>query len=172
MLSNPNINIATFNISTQIGANRFFANIHIIASKTKTAKYVIQSTGMSRNSHMWHFHFSIWLKFSFGEIHFAENPTWIGPVVMSNWRIFRTIENNRNSFLFLAISHNQCCRLPTDPARLHHIYPFLSALILLKQLLRHPVVIDDLQLGVKDRKAFKLLRQDHENISYYREKIR
>ncbi len=32
-----------------------------------------------------------------------------------------TIENNRNSwFLFLAISssHNQCCRLPTEPTRL------------------------------------------------------
>ncbi len=31
--------------------------------------------------------------------------------VMSNWRVLRTIENNRNSFLFLAISHNQCCQL-------------------------------------------------------------
>ena len=30
-------------------------------------------------------------------------------------------QNNRNSFLFLAISHNQCCRLPTDPARSQHI---------------------------------------------------
>ena len=41
---------------------------------------------------------------------------------MSNWRVLRTIENNRNSFLFLATSHNQCCRLPTDPARSQHIY--------------------------------------------------
>ncbi len=32
----------------------------------------------------------------------------------------RGSQNNRNSFLFLAISHNQCCRPPTDPARLQH----------------------------------------------------
>ncbi len=32
-------------------------------------------------------------------------------------KVLRTIENNRYSFLFLAISHNQCCRLLTDPAR-------------------------------------------------------
>ncbi len=44
-----------------------------------------------------------------------------GSKVMSNWRVLRTIENNRNSFLFLAISHNQCCRLPTDPARSQQI---------------------------------------------------
>ncbi len=46
-----------------------------------------------------------------------------GSKVMSNWRILKTIENKRNSFLFLAISHNQCSRLPTDAARLQHIYP-------------------------------------------------
>ncbi len=45
-----------------------------------------------------------------------------GSKVMSNWRILRTIENNRNSFLFLAISHSQYCRLPTDPARSQHIW--------------------------------------------------
>ncbi len=44
-----------------------------------------------------------------------------GSEVMSNWKILRTIENNRNSFLFLAISHNQWCRLPADPARSQHI---------------------------------------------------
>ncbi len=80
----------------------------------------MRSSGISRNSHMWHFQFFIWLKSSLGEIQFAENPTWIGPVVprlVSNWRILRTKENNRNLFLFLAISHNQCCLLPTDPAR-------------------------------------------------------
>ncbi len=40
-----------------------------------------------------------------------------GSKVMSNWRVLRTIENNTNSFVFLVISHNQCCRLPTYPAR-------------------------------------------------------
>ena len=43
-----------------------------------------------------------------------------GSKVTSNWMILRTIENNRNSFLFLAMSHNQCCRLLTDPARSQH----------------------------------------------------
>ncbi len=39
-------------------------------------------------------------------------------LVMRNWRILKTIENKRNLFHFLAISHNQCSRLPTDSARL------------------------------------------------------
>ncbi len=34
----------------------------------------------------------------------------------------RTIENNRNPYLLLAISRNQYGRLPTDPARSQHIY--------------------------------------------------
>ena len=41
--------------------------------------------------------------------------------VMSDWRVLRTIENNRNSFLFLAISHNQCSQPPTDSSRSQHI---------------------------------------------------
>ena len=61
----------------------------------------MRSREINRNSHMWHFQFSIWLKCPFGEVHFAENPTC--SKVMSNWRILRTVENNRNSFLFLAI---------------------------------------------------------------------
>ncbi len=31
----------------------------------------------------------------------------------SEWKILKTIENKRNAFLFLAVSHNQCSRLPT-----------------------------------------------------------
>ena len=42
---------------------------------------VMRSRGISRRSNMWHFQFSIWLMSSLGEVHFAENPTWIGPVV-------------------------------------------------------------------------------------------
>ena len=30
-----------------------------------------------------------------------------------------------HAFLFLAVSHNQCSQLPTDPARSQHIYIFL-----------------------------------------------
>ncbi len=47
-----------------------------------------------------------------------------GSKVMSNWRILKTIENKRNSFLFLAISHNQCSWFPNDSARLQHIFHF------------------------------------------------
>ncbi len=39
----------------------------------------------------------------------------------SNWKILKTIENKRIAFLFLPVSHNQCSRLPTDPARSQHI---------------------------------------------------
>ena len=49
--------------------------------------YVMRSSGISRNSHMWHFQFSICLKCSLGEVHFAKNPTWIGPVVLRSWAI-------------------------------------------------------------------------------------
>ncbi len=38
----------------------------------------------------------------------------------SNWKILKTVENKRNGFLFLAVSHNQCSRLPIDPAK--HIF--------------------------------------------------
>ncbi len=39
----------------------------------------------------------------------------------SNWKILKTIENKRNSSLFLAVSHSQCSRLLTDPTRSQHI---------------------------------------------------
>ncbi len=68
----------------------------------------------SRNLHMWHFQFSIWLKCSFGKVHFAENLTWIGPVVPGLWAIERFSEQwktTRNSFPFLAISLSM---LPTS----------------------------------------------------------
>ncbi len=47
--------------------------------------YMMWSRGISRKLDMWHFQFSIWLKCSLGEVHFAENPTWIGPVVPRLW---------------------------------------------------------------------------------------
>ncbi len=45
-----------------------------------------------------------------------------GSKVMSIWRVLRTIENNRSSFLFPTISDNQCCWLPTDRTTSQHIY--------------------------------------------------
>ena len=78
----------------------------------------MRSREISRNSNMWHnFHFSIWLKCSWrGKCWKPHLNRSGGSKVMSNWRILRTTENNTNSFLFLAISHNQCSRLPTDSA--------------------------------------------------------
>ncbi len=57
-----------------------------------------------------------------GDEHFPEN-TWIGQRFQSyiSWKILKTIENKRNVFLFLAVPHNQCYRLPTDPAKSQHI---------------------------------------------------
>ena len=77
----------------------------------------MQSRGISRKSNTWHFQFSIRLNYSLGEVHFAENPTWIGPEFWSksNLKILETIENIRNAFLFVAVSNNQCSQLPTDP---------------------------------------------------------
>ncbi len=99
----------------------------------------MRSCGISWNSHMWHFQFSIWLKCSLGEVHFAEKPHLnrsTGSKVVSNWRVLRTIENNRNSFLFLGISHNQCYRLPTDTARSQHIWIIWKAIHLYNTICR------------------------------------
>ena len=105
--------------------------------------------GESVGSHTFDiFQFSIWLKSSWREVHFAKNSTWIGPVESySNWKILETIENKRNALLFLAVSHNQCSQLSTDPAiskhngsfwkYLHHI-PFSLGSIL---DIWHPFVI-------------------------------
>ncbi len=35
---------------------------------------------ISLKSNMWHFQVSVWLKYSFGEVHFAENSTWISSI--------------------------------------------------------------------------------------------
>ncbi len=59
--------------------------------------------------------------------YFAENPHWTLPgsdqwfQSYSNWKILKTIENKRNAFLFLAVSHNQCSRIRTDPTRSQHL---------------------------------------------------
>ena len=47
--------------------------------------YVMLSRWISRKSNMSHFQFSIWFNSSLGEAHFAENPTWICPVVPRLW---------------------------------------------------------------------------------------
>ncbi len=101
------------------------------------------------------FNFSIWLKSSLGEIHFAESPNRTIQSY-SNWKILRTIENKRNAFLFLAVSHNQCCRLSTDPTRLQHIYRF-SWLIksILYQLHQHSITTNRVTLGSKEGRSAK-----------------
>ena len=86
--------------------------------------YAMRSREISWNSHMWHFQFSIlievliWRGTSCWKLHVNRSS---GSKVMSNWRILRTIENNRSSLLFLAMSHDRCCRFPTEPARSQHI---------------------------------------------------
>ena len=53
-----------------------------------------QTCDISYCSEVLIFYFDLW------EVHFAETPTWIGPV-MSNCRILKTIENKRHQFPFL-----------------------------------------------------------------------
>ncbi len=57
-------------------------------------QYVMRFREISLKSIMWHFQISIWLKCSFREVHFAEHPTWIGPVVQS-YEQFKTPRNSR-----------------------------------------------------------------------------
>ena len=58
----------------------------IISCISKTywlTTFVMRSREISLKSNMWHFQFSIWLnlKYSFGEVHSAENFTWVRQVV-------------------------------------------------------------------------------------------
>ena len=80
----------------------------------------MRSWEISWNSQIWHFQFSIWLKYSFGEVHFAENSTWIGPVVSRLWaeggfsKHQKTIEifwlyltiNAADNFRLIPLDHN------------------------------------------------------------------
>ena len=87
------------------------------------------SIGKSVWNRTLHFQFSIRSKCSFGEVYFAENPhlNWTsGSKGMSNWKVLKTIDNKRNSFLLLAISHNQCSQLSTDSARWQHIWELIT----------------------------------------------
>ena len=67
------------------------------------------------------------------KLHLHQNWT-SGSKEMNDWRILKTIENKRNSFLFL-LSHNQCAQLSTDSTRSQHIYLctvfFMTPLLLL-----------------------------------------
>ncbi len=95
---------------------------------TKLYSYILmRSSQISLKSNMWCLQFSIWLKCSFGEVHFAENPTWIGSVVsklwaIEDWRILWTKEKTKIFIHFLALSRHQCSRLPTDSDRSQHTW--------------------------------------------------
>ena len=81
----------------------------------------MQSREIRWNSDMWHFQFD-WSAHLERYILLKTHLNWSsGSKIMS--RILRTIEKNRNSFLFLVISHNQCSWLPTDSARSQHMCP-------------------------------------------------
>ena len=64
--------------------------------------------GSVKLAHVTFSQFSIWLKCSLGEVHFGETPTWISPVVPRYEQLkgSQNKRNNRNSFLFLAISQS------------------------------------------------------------------
>ncbi len=89
--------------------------------KTVTTHFVMRSMEISLKSNMWLF------KILFGwSAHLQRYVCWkprlnwtSGSKVMSSWRI--PIGNKRNSFLFLALSHNQCSRLLTDSAKSQHM---------------------------------------------------
>ncbi len=65
--------------------------------------YVMRSRGISRKLHMCHVQFSILLKSSLGDLHFAENPSWIGPVV-PRLRAFEDSQNNRKQYKCISSS--------------------------------------------------------------------
>ncbi len=89
--------------------------------------YVMWSREISQNSNMWHFQFSIWLKCSFGEVQFAEKPSWIGPVV-PKLQAIEGSQNNRKQKKSIPfsdyISHNQRSRLTTDSTRSQHMITY------------------------------------------------
>ncbi len=68
---------------------------------------------------MWHFQFSIWLHPLQERYILLINPPQSDQWFQS-WRGLKTIENKRDIFLFLAVSHNQCSRLLTDSTRSQH----------------------------------------------------
>ena len=77
--------------------------------------FVIWSRGISRNSNMWLFWFSIWLKSSIENVFnillktLPESNHWFKSY--SNWKILKTKENKRNAIPFLAVFDNQSFRL-------------------------------------------------------------
>ncbi len=83
---------------------------HCTCNHTNTN--AMRSREISLNSNMWHFQFSIWLKCSFCEVHFAENLTWIGPVVPKLWVVegFSQQQTTRkqeiHSFIWLHLTIN------------------------------------------------------------------
>ena len=96
----------------------------------ENGRYVLQSRG--NQSEVEHVTFSVFYLIEMliwrGIFCWKPHLNWIsGSKVMSNWRILKTIENKRNPFLFLVISHNQCSRLQTDSTRSQHIYGCSSA---------------------------------------------
>ena len=62
------------------------------------------------------FSFLYWLKSSLGEVHFDENPTWIGPVV-PKLKQSKDSQNKTKEFTPFSGYISQSM-LPTDPARL------------------------------------------------------
>ena len=88
-----------------------------------------------------------------------------GSKVMSNWRILKTIENKRNSFLFLALSHNQCSRLPNYSSRSQHIWCWIHCIFISECPLQ--IMQKNVMWSVKTRNmSQKVKLQNKENIHH------
>ena len=85
--------------------------------------YVKRSRGISRKSNMWHSGFYL-IEFLIRRYILVKQPPelnqWFYEVIAME-RSSKQQKTKRNAFFFLAGSHNQCYRLPTDPARSQHI---------------------------------------------------
>ncbi len=102
--------------------------------RTTCLLYVIRSKEISLNSNMtfpvfYLIGMLIWRGTFYWKPHLNRTS---GSKVMSNWRIIRTIENKRNAFLFLVISHNQSsdwfCKIATHMKTLLEILIFCTFL--------------------------------------------
>ncbi len=105
----------------------------------QNALYVMRSRGASRKSNMWHFQFFYLIEVlirkgifcrkshlnqaSGSKVKVIERFSKHVRMFSITWSTAMAFNRNkRNAFLFLAVSHNQCSWLQTDPARLQLIF--------------------------------------------------
>ena len=93
----------TYSRKTQITHN---------SKNTNAMRSRLGKSAWNRTCNIFSFLFD-WVLIWKGTFHWKPHLIWTsGSKVLSNWRILKTIENKRNAFLLLAVSQNQCSRLP------------------------------------------------------------